>query len=239
MKAAVYDFDGTLTPEALPYFEILERSGLKGGFGSPEFKLRTKELMEQKSLDLYSAMILTILDYVRAAGFSLTDDNISLGANERHLNPGVPEFICWLKEQGVANYMISSGARAYLEQLAIAPLFERIYATTLSYDANGEATGIAELMDDKQKVTALKEIAQTVNGSSTDCDGIVYFGDGPTDMPVFKFVRQHGGKTVLICQDPKAESLQIFREENLIDKYALNNYEKDSDLYDFVKNCFR
>ncbi len=236
MKAAVYDFDGTLTPEALPYFKILENSGLKGGLGSLEFKLRVKELMASKGLDFYSAMIFTILDYVRDAGFRLTDDNISLGANERHPNPGVPEFIRWLKEQGVANYMISSGAKAYLERLAIAPLFSQIYATTLSYDANGEATGIAELMDDDHKVVALQEIAQAINGDPENCDGVVYFGDGLTDVPVFKFVKQHGGKTVLICQDPEAENLQSFREQNLIDKYALNDYGKGSDLYNFIKN---
>lgn len=235
MKAAVYDFDGTLTPETLPYFKILEESGLKGGLGSPEFKLRIKALMASKGLDFYSAMIFTILDYVRDAGFKLTNNNISLGASERHLNPGVPEFICWLKEQGVANYMISSGAKAYLERLAIAPLFSQIYATTLSYDANGEAIGIAKLMDDEQKVVALKEIAQAINGNPENCDGVVYFGDGPTDMPVFKFVKQHGGKTVLICQDPEAESLQVFREQNLIDKFALNDYEKGSDLYNFIE----
>ncbi len=31
LKAVVYDFDGTLTPDALPKFAILEKCGLENG----------------------------------------------------------------------------------------------------------------------------------------------------------------------------------------------------------------
>ena len=37
MKIIIYDFDGTLTPYAMPKFEILEKSGLNDGAYNPQF----------------------------------------------------------------------------------------------------------------------------------------------------------------------------------------------------------
>jgi len=42
LKAIVYDFDGTLTPDELPKFDILESCGLEGGTQNPAFLQRVK-----------------------------------------------------------------------------------------------------------------------------------------------------------------------------------------------------
>lgn len=49
LKAVVYDFDGTLTPETVPEFKILEESGLPGGAKNPLFfaKVHKKRLLRK------------------------------------------------------------------------------------------------------------------------------------------------------------------------------------------------
>lgn len=198
LKAVVYDFDGTLTPETVPEFKILEESGLPSGAKNPLFFAKVHKKATAENIDIYEAMIQVILDAVRQAGFKLTDENIALGADQRVYNPGVEEFLANLRQRGVANYLLSSGSKAYLKHLKIAPEFTEIYATVLSYDKNGEVNGIVRVMSADEKAVALQEIAQQVNGRADDFSGITYIGDGPTDVVAMEYIKQHGGGAVLI-----------------------------------------
>lgn len=202
LKAVVYDFDGTLTPNPMPIFKVLEMSGLgEDAVNSQQFLELTKEIAQQENVNKYEAMIRAILKIVKDAGFALTDDNICIGANERTYNPGVKELLVRLKQQDIKNYLLSSGSKAYLEHLKIAPYFEEIHASTLSYDETGTVNGIKHVMTDSDKPATLREIAKSVNGTSDDFSGIVYIGDGPTDVIVMDYIKKHGGIAILIQHD--------------------------------------
>lgn len=202
LKAVVYDFDGTLTPNPMPIFKILEMSGLgKDAINSQRFLEMTGKIAKQENVNKYEAMIRTILKFVQDAGFALTDNNISIGAEERVYNPGVKELLEWLKQHGIKNYLLSSGAKAYLERLEIAPYFEAVYASTLSYDDTNVVNGIKHVMTDTEKPITLQKIAQDINDSPDDFSGIVYIGDGPTDVVVMDCIKEHGGIAILIQHD--------------------------------------
>lgn len=231
LKAIVYDYDGTLTDDPMPQFKILELSGMKGGAQSPEFMALVKKVMTQQKVTVYEAMIEVILDTVRDAGFQLIDGNIGMGANERRYNPGVQGFLKNLKDRGVRNYLLSSGSKAYLEQTEIAPYFEAIYASTLAYDSNGEVVGIEHVMTDAEKPVALQEIAMAINGSPDDFDGILYMGDGPTDVPAMKYVKGHGGKTVLF--QPKDS--KPWADTSMIDFVSSPDFKEGNELSNYIE----
>ncbi len=109
LKAVIYDFDGTLTPDALPEFEILEQCGLDRSMGDPRFMEMVKRKAQTAQVDFVRAAFLTLLDNMKSAGVSLTDDSICLGADKREFNPGVLEFLRKLRLAGVRNYVLSSG----------------------------------------------------------------------------------------------------------------------------------
>lgn len=201
IKAIIYDYDGTLTPDAYPVFAIVEKAGVTGGCSSPEFQKCIREEMKNSGVDFFTAFIVAILDVVKSAGYKLTDDNIALGASQRKYQPGVPEFMQKVQAHGIANYLLSSGSKAYLEHTAIAQYCADIYGSTLRYDGNGEATEPDHVMDTEAKVDVLRKIAQSFTDSPEDCTGLVYIGDGPTDIPVMTYVKEHGGETILV-QDP-------------------------------------
>lgn len=233
LKAVVYDFDGTLTPKPMPDFKILEMSGLNGGVDNPKFLEMAHKSMSLQKTNIYEAMICTILNVTKRAGFRLTDENISMGADEQAYNPGVEQFLGRLKECGVRNYLLSSGLKAYLERIAIAPYFEKIYATILSYNERGEANGILRTMTDSEKSVVLREIAVQVNGTSDDFTGIVYIGDGPTDVVAMDYIKAHGGKAILI-QHRNADENWSKVDASTVDLVASPDFTEGSKLATYI-----
>lgn len=234
LKAVVYDFDGTLTPTTKPEFRILEKSGLKGGASNPEFFATVHKLAQERGTALYEAMAWHILDIMKEGGFRLTDENIGDGANDRIYNPGVLEFLKSLRKHGVENYLLSSGLQAYLKQLTIAPEFKEIYATVFSYDDSGEVNGIRRVMTPEEKSVALSEIARRVNGASDDFSGIVYIGDGPTDVAAMDYIKKHGGGAILIQHEKMDDDLPQ-ADASTVDLVTGPDFTKGSELDKYIE----
>jgi len=242
IKAIVYDYDGTLTPDSYPIFEIIKKSGVEQGCGGAEFQKKVHDLAKRDGINPIVAFILVILDTVKDAGYSLTDSNITLGADRREYRPGVTDFLKKIQELGIANYLLSSGSKAYLERTTIAPFFTGIYGSTLLYDESGEATGPDYAMTTEAKIDSVRQIARSLGGSPEDCSGLIYIGDGPTDIPVMDYVKNHGGVTILV-QDPVTKAdvekqLQEFAANAPIDDIIMHrflaDFRDDSELSKFV-----
>ena len=169
----IYDFDGTLTPYSLPKFEILEKCGLQQGALNPNFLEMSKNKAQDEKVDLYTAIYRTYFEIIKNANLSLSDDNFCLGANTVIYNNGVVDFLNFLKDNGVSNYLLSSGIKVYLEKTNIAHFFEEIYGTTFIYNSNGEAVGIDYLMSDKNKVDAIKDIVKMTGNNENNCQNII------------------------------------------------------------------
>ena len=93
----IYDFDGTLTPYSLPKFEILEKSGMKGGAHNPKFLELSKQKSKDKNIDLYEAMYETYFEIIKSANFDLKDETFCLGYNNVDYNE-VLELRCFQKK---------------------------------------------------------------------------------------------------------------------------------------------
>lgn len=233
LKAVVYDFDGTLTPDALPKFAILEKCGLENGAQNPLFLERVKSTASEKRIGMVDAMIETILSIMREAGVPLTNKQLCLGAEDRVYNPGVEEFLSKLKNRGIRNYLLSSGAKVYLEKTKVAPLFDDIYASTVSYDENGKIIDTEYALTEPEKAVVLRKIAELVNGNPEDCSGIMYIGDGPTDLFAMDYVKAHGGVTIMVhCDKLSGE----FMSKNVAVNYdVVADYRDDSELNEIVE----
>lgn len=232
LKAVVYDFDGTLTPNALPKFAVLEKCGLENGAQNPLFLERVKSTASEKRIGMVDAMIETILSMMREAGVPLTDEQLCLGAEDRVYNPGVEEFLSKLKNRGIKNYLLSSGAKAYLEKTKVAPLFDDIYASTVSYNKNGEIIDKEYALTEPEKAVVLRKIAELVNGNPEDCSGIVYIGDGPTDLFAMDYVKAHGGATIMVHSDKL--SGEFVDENAAVDYDVVADYRDGSELSEII-----
>lgn len=234
-KIIIYDFDGTLTPHALPKFEILEKSGLKYGAHNPCFLELSKRKAQDEEIDLYRAMYDTYFEIIRNAGFKLINENFSLGYDNVSYNSGVIEFLDMLYQNNIINYLLSSGVKVFLEKISISSYFKEIYATTFTYNQDYEANGFEFLMSDKNKVIAIQEILRKNGISNENCSNIIYIGDGFTDYYAMKYVKNHGGTSIFVYKDFNSKDMQDIKEKNVVDFYSKSDFSQDSELYNYIK----
>lgn len=238
-KLIIYDFDGTLTPYALPKFEILEKSGMENGASNKRFLELVQKNTKDKNLDLYRAIYYTYFEIIKNAGFKLIDENFSLGYDKVNYNNGVIEFLDMLYKNNIKNYLLSSGIKVFLEKVSIASYFEEIYATIFTYNQDHEANGFEFLMSDKNKVIAIKEIMEKNMVDNDDCSNIIYIGDGFTDYYAMKYIKEHGGTTIFVYQDLNSKDMQSIKEKDVVDYYAKSDFTKNSELTNYVKKLCR
>lgn len=230
----IYDFDGTLTPYPLPRFQILEECGFKDESYNIFFK-KAQEKAETEKIDLYQAMYDIYFSIIKENGFSLTNDNFCLGADKVIYNKGVIDFFKKLKTYDIKNYLLSSGIKVFLEKTFVAPYLDDIFATTFSYNDHNEANGIEYLMSDQNKVRAIKEIARINGNIDNDCSNIIYIGDGLTDYYAMEYVKNNGGITIFVYQNPNNKELTALQEKEVVSFSTLADFSQNSELYNYIK----
>lgn len=230
-KVIIYDFDGTLTPYSFPKFKVLEKCGLQDGASNPKFFEMAKEKMKLENLELWEAVYEVYFEIIRKANITLTDDNFCLGSDEVTYNTGVIEFLSFLCENGVTNYLLSSGLKVYLEKTKVAKYFEKIYATTFDYNEKGEFTNIKYLMSDKKKVEAIKDIIK----NNPEDRHIIYIGDGITDYYAMEYVKNHGGTSILVYHDSNNPSIKELTDKGVVTFVTKADYSLDSELFRYIK----
>ncbi len=233
-KIIIYDFDGTLTPYALPKFEILEKCGLKDGAYNPKFLEQANEISEKEDVDLYTAIYKAYFSLIKKSGFKLIDENFCLGASSVDYNPGILPFLQKLNSSGVKNYVLSSGIKVFLSKTKVASFFADIYATTFTYNQRNEANGIKFLMSDKNKVNAIKEICKINGFREDDCSNIIYIGDGFTDYYAMDYVKNNGGITIFVYQNYNNKDALAMKEKGVVSFSTLADFSIDSELNTFI-----
>lgn len=233
MKLAIYDFDGTLTPEPITVLGVLEECGFIGGGNNSDFKKLVKSKMTEHRIDVYKAFYQTIFEIVDNYGYPLNNEVLSIGVENIKYNNGVYKFLEYLYNNNVKNYIISSGIKSFLDKTLISDFFEDIYATTFKYDKN-KIVDIDNLMTDYKKVDVIKEIMRINN--LKDCSNIIYFGDGLTDIPIMEYIKNNGGITIFVYDDENA--LDEIKKSNIVSYFFNKDYSLDGDILKKVKEIF-
>lgn len=135
------------------------------------------------------------------------------------LYPGVTEWFDLInvlgKKNGVTvlHYLNSSGLKEMVEGTFIAKKFKEIYACSFMYDANGAAIWPAVAVDFTAKTQFLFMINKGIDKISDNkkvnefmpyedrpipFDHMIYFGDGDTDIPCMKLIKQQGGNPIAV-----------------------------------------
>ena len=231
-KIIIYDFDGTLTPYPLPRLEIIEKCGFEKGTRGKEFLDLCKKRVTEKNVDLYAAVFDVTIEILNNNKIKITDDIISLGAQNIEYNPGVEEYLEMLNKNNISNYLLSSGVKVYLDRVAVSKYFKKIYATTFKYN-NDEAYDVDFLMTDKNKVIAIKEIVESNN--LKDCSNIIYIGDGFTDYYAMEYVKNNDGTSIFVYNNFDSKDIALMKEKNVVDYFVKADYSSNSELNNIIK----
>jgi hypothetical protein len=139
-----------------------------------------------------------------------------------------------------------------VEGTSIAKKFKDIYACSFMYDVNGAAIWPAVAVDFMANTQFLFMINKGIDKISDNkkvnefmpkedrpipFDYMIYFGDGDTDIPCMKLIKQQGGNPIAVLR-PETERRRL-RLKKLIRDGRVNfasvaDYTKDTEVYHIV-----
>lgn len=252
--AIAYDFDGTLAPGNMQEFDFVPTIGMtKKAFWS-----EVGALAKEHDADNILMYMKHMLDKARAAHVPVHKRNFIDFGRSVTLFDGVESWFdrinAYGKERGlkVQHFIISSGIREMIEGTPISRKFSAIYASSFVYDHNGVAEWPALAVNYTTKTQFLfrinKGVANVYDNSRINefvpkqdrpvpFENMVFVGDGETDIPCFRLVKDQGGHAIAVYKPStkgakgKAEKLV---EEGRVNFIAPANYGEGSEMETFI-----
>ena len=252
--ALVYDYDQTLSPTYMQEETLFPAFGIDAG----KFWKRCAELVKTHGYENELAYMKAMLDYLgmdrptnaemRALGSKLT------------FYPGLPEMFAELNTGSlspsqqahgirVEHYIISSGLKVMIEGCRLAPYVRAIFGCEFAEDDHGRIAFPKRVISHTQKTQFLFRINKGLLDMAEDVNDhmpaelrpvpfphMIYVGDGPTDVPCFTVIRQHGGQAVAVYNagDPTRTSFkkcfQLSAHADRVKHIAPSDYQRGSHL---------
>lgn len=220
----VYDFDGTLTPNPVPFLPILKECGIQ----ESDFYNKIEELKNSRITDVYESWFQAILSFVQES--ELVYHDVTKGTDDIIFCPGVETWFDNLNKNSdatISHYIVTSGVQEFLYATSIAKYITQIFGVSFIHE-KGKLKSIEKLISDKGKVDYIKKI-NTLNGKTeNDCSNLIYIGDGLTDYYAMDFVFHNGGTTILVTVPNRIP------EEKLL---SVSNFQCEAD-YRIEKELF-
>ena len=252
--ALIYDFDGTLSPGNMQEFSFIKALGMS----AHEFWEKSDKLSKEKDASNILCYMKTMLDEAKYRNISISRKSFTKFGKEVELFEGVKDWFKLINEYGnskgleIKHYINSSGLKEMIEGTPIAKEFEQIFACSFLYNSDGIAEWPGVAIDYTTKTQfifkinkGIKKISDSVeinkfvpeNERPVPFKRMIYFGDGETDIPCMKLVKQNGGYSVAVYK-PGDEKKQRKAEQLILDKrvnfVSPANYKKDGEVYSIV-----
>lgn len=253
--AIAYDFDGTLAPGNMQEFEFVPTIGMT----KKAFWAEVGELAKKHDADNILMYMKHMLDKAEAAHVPVHKQNFLDFGRSVALFDGVESWFDRINVYGrqrglkVEHFIISSGIREMIEGTPIARKFSAIYASSFVYDHNGVAEWPGLAVNYTTKTQFLfrinKGIPNVYDNSRINefvpkqdrpvpFENMVFVGDGETDIPCFRLVKDQGGHAIAVYK-PSTRGAKG-RAEKLVEDGRVNfiapaNYSEGSEMETFLK----
>ena len=218
--AIAYDFDGTLAPGNMQEYDFIPALNMV----TKAFWSSVNRLAQQHEMDQILAYMHMMLEEARKAKVAVRKrDFKQFGANIT-LFPGVADWFkrinAYARRKGIRleHYIISSGIREMVEGTSIHKEFKKVYASGFMFDHNDVACWPALAVNYTTKTQYLFRI----NKGSLDVhdnsvinkfvpkdqrrvpfENIIFIGDGETDIPCMRLVKDQGGHSIAVYNSNK------------------------------------
>ena len=214
--AFMYDFDKTLSPKDMQEYGFIPNIGMSG----PEFWDLCNALAKRYGMDDILAYMLAMVQESRGKMLITREVFTALGKTVE-LFPGVLSWFDRVNAYGeaaglsVEHYIISSGLKEIILGTPIAKYFREIYSAEFCYDERGVPFWPAMAVNYTSKTQFLYRINKGVfdvtehkalndytppGRHRVPFSNMIYLGDGLTDVPCMKLVRQNGGHSIAVYQ---------------------------------------
>ncbi len=253
--AIVYDFDGTLAPGNMQEPQFIPAIGMK----PKEFWSEVNGLSEKHQADATLMYMYWMLKKADESGVSVRMEDFRNRSQEIELFEGVIDWFERINGYGeskgvrVEHYIVSSGNAEIIEGTPIASKFKKIYASRFMFDHNGVAVWPALAVNYTTKTQYLFRINKGAHDLSDDSkinqyvkmqdrpipfENMVYLGDGATDVPCFRLVKDLGGLSIAVFKPHTRgarDEAERFRQEGRVHSVVPANYTDGSQLDQTIK----
>lgn len=253
--ALIYDFDGTLSPGNMQEYAFIDAIETD----KEQFWAESAEMARQQDSDNVLAYMLLMLQKAREKGISLRKESFRRFGESVELFEGV---LTWFrritefgKKQGVIieHYINSSGMKEIIEGTPVAREFKTIFACSYFYDRQGNAIWPAAAVNYTNKTQFLFKINKGIDSISDSVminesvpeerkrvafPNMIYFGDGQTDVPCMKLIKQLGGTAVAVYEPgnrAKRESARKLIRQERVHFVCPADYSPGKELERLVK----
>lgn len=246
--AIMYDFDKTLCTRDMQEYTFIPDLGMQ----PDDFWSGTGEIASKEQMDSVLTYMYCMITKSEQTGKPFTrEDLVECGKHIEYL-PGVKEWFERVNEYGeeagvkVEHYVLSSGLKEIIEGSSIAKFFKKIFASEFLYDSKtGKPIWAKMAVNYTNKTQFVYRINKgvldisnnvDVNASRPDDDRRVYFnnmiyiGDGLTDVPCMKLVKQSGGHSIALYQNGQKDKVQPLLKHERVDWIFEADYRKDKAL---------
>jgi phosphoserine phosphatase len=223
--AFIYDFDGTLAYGEMQEYDLVPKLGV-----APEqFWIMSNEIKVSHNVDGILAYMYLIIKMAREKNIPITRSDFAAYSRNIKFFPGVESWFERISEYGrsrgveVSHYIISSGIKEMIEGTTIAGNFKAIFASSYMYDEKGNPIWPARAVNYTNKTQYIFRLNKGVLDETDDVSvntyqprknrpmpfkNMIYFGDGATDIPCMRLVKNFGGHAIMVYDDNKANSRQ-------------------------------
>lgn len=253
--ALIYDFDGTLSPANMQEFGFIEAIGKS----AKTFWTENSKLAQSNDADQILTYMFLMLQKANAQNISLKRESFRSFGKKIGLFNGVKEWFKLVNSFGKAigvnieHYINSSGLIEMIEGTPIAKEFKRIYACSYLYDIDGKAVWPAVAVNYTTKTQFLFKINKGIDSIYDNkkvnefiendkrripFSRMIYFGDGETDIPCMKLIKEQGGHSIAVYKPRNPKKKQISERliaDNRVNFACAADYAENSEMWNVVK----
>ena len=244
--AIMYDFDKTLCTRDMQEYTFIPSVGMEPS----EFWGHTAEVAAAETMDSILTYLYCMVEKAHQTGNPLTRESLVGCGKDIEYHPGVEGWFerinRYAEEAGVEveHYVLSSGLKEIIEGTSIAKYFKRIYACEFLYK-DGQAYWPKMAVNYTNKTQFVYRINKGVLDINNDVDlnnsrpdsekrvffsNMIYIGDGLTDVPCMKLVKQSGGHSIAIYQKGQEHKAAPLLKHNRVDWMFEADYNEGSEL---------
>ena len=249
--AIMYDFDKTLCTTDMQEYDFIKNLGITPS----EFWGECSKLTEKNEMDKILAYMYVMIKMCKDKHIPLTREYLNNCGKNVVLYKGVSTWFNRIQNYAdkigvnVEHYIISSGITEIIEGTSIAKYFKHIYGCKFIYNEFGDALWPGLAINFTLKTQFIFRIAKGVldvrdddnlnnhqNNKKIPFENMIYIGDGLTDVPCMKLLKDKGGKSIALYQSTnnKKQALKLVEDER-INYVCVADYSQNSTLERIVK----
>jgi len=218
--ALIYDFDGTLSTTDMQDYALIPEFGMK----PKTFWKKANQWSIDNCADQITGSMYYFVKTAKEMGISLSRENFKKTGENIEYFEGVETWFDRINKYGKAfqldieHYIISAGYEEIIEGSSIRKYFKDVFGCSFAFDETGEPVWPARVVNYSTKTQYLSKINKglgkledkAVNEYMPDelraipFTSMIYFGDGQTDIPSFRFTKQRGGTAIAVYK-PKSK----------------------------------